>query len=378
MVQPDSLFRIASASKPITSVAIHQLIERGLLSYDTRVVDVLDLEPPPGRTADPRLDEVTVDHLLYHTGGWDRDMTFDPMFRDAMIAASLGADLPISKHDIATFMTGQPMQFEPGSRYVYSNYGYCLLGLIIEEITGRDYSEWVAENVFQPIGVGRPRRGHTAIHERVPGEVRYYGVPGDDDQYVMNVENMDAHGGWVVAAPDYVRFLSALFDDFDASALLSRQSIENMVRVNHATNEHYGRGWEESEENGRTVYSHSGSLPGTLTQTRWTSPGIAMVAFTNTRKNMVGFELEDPTVIPQHDLFESVGILDEPTRRRSGRVMDSGRGQRKRQRRQPLAVRCRSAQPLLHGKPGAPAHRNAGSRGRPRVRARAGSASGAR
>ena len=49
VVQPDSLFRIASASKPITSVAIHQLIERGLLSYDTRLVDVLDLQPPPGQ-----------------------------------------------------------------------------------------------------------------------------------------------------------------------------------------------------------------------------------------------------------------------------------------------------------------------------------------
>ena len=96
--------------------------------------------------------------------------------------------------------------------------------MIIEEITGRDYSEWVAENVFQPIGVGRPRRGHTAIHERAPGEVRYYGS-GGDDPYRWNIENMDAHGGWIVAAPDYVRFLSALFDDFDASPLLSRQSI---------------------------------------------------------------------------------------------------------------------------------------------------------
>ena len=310
VVQPDSLFRIASASKPITSVAIHQLIERGLLSYDTRVVDVLDLQPPSGRTADPRLDEVTVDHLLYHTGGWDRDMTFDPMFYDATIAASLGADLPISKHDIATFMTGQPMQFEPGSRYVYSNYGYCLLGLIIEEITGRDYSEWVAENIFQPIGVGRPRRGHTAIHERVPGEVRYYGANGEDP-YRWNIENMDAHGGWIVAAPDYVRFLSALFDDFNTSPLLSRQSIQNMVRINHATNEYYGRGWEVFEEDGHLVYSHSGSLPGTLTQTRWASPGIAMAAFINTRKNMADLEIEDPTVLPDHDLFGSVGILSE-------------------------------------------------------------------
>jgi CubicO group peptidase (beta-lactamase class C family) len=311
IVQPDSLFRIASMSKPITSVAIHQLIERGELSYDTLVVDILDLEPPQGQPKDPRLDRVTVDHLLYHTGGWDRDTTFDPMFHDSVIAAAIGVDLPISKHDVATYMTGQPMQFEPGSRYAYSNYGYCLLGLIIEQVTGRDYSEWVAENVFQPIGVGRPRRGHSAIFNRAPGEVRYYGVPGDETQYVQNVENMDSHGGWIMAAPDYLRFLSELFDDMDNSPLLSRQSIENMVRTNDATSIYYGRGWVVTNENGRRVYGHQGSLSGTITTGRWTEPGIAMAAFINTRKIMDDFELEDPTVIPDHDLFASLGIADD-------------------------------------------------------------------
>ena len=310
IVQPDALFRIASMSKPITSVAIHQLIERGLLRYDTRVVDVLDLQPPQGFQPDPRLAEVTIDHLLYHTGGWDRDMTYDPMFMDSEIAASLGVDLPISKRDIATFMTGRPMQFEPGSRYAYSNYGYCLLGLVIEEITGRDYSEWVAENIFQPIGVGRPRRGHTALHERAPGEVRYFGTDGEDP-YRWNIENMDAHGGWILAAPDYVRLLSALFDDFNRSPLLNRQSLQNMVRVNQSTSEYYGRGWSVSEEDGRMVYGHQGSLPGTLTTGRWVSPGIAMAAFINTRKDMADLELEDPTTIPDHDLFGSVGITGD-------------------------------------------------------------------
>ena len=310
-VQPESLFRIASMSKPITSVAIHQLIERGLLSYETRLVDVLDLQPPPGHQPDPRLADVTVDHLLYHTGGWDRDLSFDPMFIDTVVAATVGVELPISKADIATYMTGQPMQFEPGSRYAYSNYGYCLLGMIIEQVTGRDYSEWVAENVFQPIGVGRPRRGHTVIHERAPGEVRYHGS-GGEDPYRWNIENMDAHGGWILSAPDYARFLSALFDDFDSSPLLSRQSLVNMVTVNPDTSESYGRGWAVFTDGGQTVYGHQGSLPGTLTSARWTPPGIVVVALINTRKEMADLEIESPTTIPQHDLFESVGIAPNP------------------------------------------------------------------
>jgi len=310
IVEPESLFRIASMSKPITSVAIHQLIERGLLSYDTRVVDVLDLRHRPGRSPDPRLAEVTIDHLLYHTGGWDRDESYDPMFMDTFIAASLGVELPISKWDIANFMTGEPLQFDPGSRYAYSNYGYCLLGLVIEETTGRDYSEWVAENVFQPIGVGRPRRGHTAFHERAPGEVRYHGDVGDDP-YRWNVENMDAHGGWVLSAPDYLRFMSAVFDDFDASPLLSRQSIESMVEVNAATSGYYGRGWTVGSDGGAATYGHQGSLPGTLTTARWSEPGVAMAGLLNTRKDMADLEIDSPTILPGHDLFASVGITGD-------------------------------------------------------------------
>ncbi|MCU0302630.1 MAG: beta-lactamase family protein [Thermoanaerobaculales bacterium] len=308
-VQPTSLFRIASMSKPITSVAIHQLIERGLLSHDTRVVDVLDLEPGPGGHRDPWLELVTVDHLLYHTGGLDRDQTFDPMFYDETIAAALGVELPISKRDIATYMSGRTLQSLPGLRFAYSNYGYCLLGLIIEEVTGRDYSEWVAENVFQPIGVGRPRRGHTALHERAPGEVRYHGW--GEDPYRWNIENMDAHGGWILSAPDYLRFMGALFDDPAASPLLGRASIEAMLEVIPETaSAAYGRGWVVIEDDGVVSYGHDGSLPGTITVGRWFDNGIAMVALLNTRKEMDDIELADPTTVPAHDLFESVGIAE--------------------------------------------------------------------
>jgi len=78
-VLPTSLFRTGSIAKSITSIAIHQLIEDGLLSYDTPVAETLGLEPPPGRSADPWLDLVTVDHLLTHTVGRDKyDGGIDP------------------------------------------------------------------------------------------------------------------------------------------------------------------------------------------------------------------------------------------------------------------------------------------------------------
>jgi len=308
-VQPGSLFRIASMSKPITSVAIHQLIEQGQLSYDTLIVDVLDLEPPPGWEPDPWLEQVTIDHLLTHTGGWDREMTFDPMFRDTFFASVLGVDLPISKQDIATCMSGMAMQFAPGTRFAYSNYGYALLGMAIEEITGRDYSEWVAENVLQPIGVGRPRRGHTSRQELVPGEVAYEVTPGEEP-YRWNIENMDAHGGWILSAPDFLRFMSALFEDPDNSPLLERASIEAMVEVVPLSGDwSYARGWGAVELGGQTTYGHGGSLPGTTTSGQWSSDGIGLVALINTRRPMGDIDLDFPGAPPDHDLFESVGIL---------------------------------------------------------------------
>ena len=307
-VQPTSLFRIASMSKPITSVAIHMLIERGLLDYDTLLAATLGLQPPAGREADPQLDQVTVDHLLYHLGGWDRGITFDPMFFDQQIAEALGVDLPISKWDIATYMTGQELQHEPGTHYAYSNYGYMLLGMMVEQVTGSPFPEWVLENVFQPIGLGRPRRGHSVEEELSPGEVVYHGVGGSP--YSFNLENMTSGGGWVLAAPDYLRFLEAVFDG--QGRLLAPATVADMVALHPATvSASYGRGWTVGTNGGYANYGHGGSLPGLLAQSSWRADGLAWVGLINTREDVGEFDPE-LSGLPDHDLYASVGITDLP------------------------------------------------------------------
>jgi hypothetical protein len=299
-------------SKPITSVAIHQLIERGLLSYETPVAETLGLTPPPGQEPDPWLEQVTVDDLLYHIGGWDQFVAFDPMFHDSEIAAAMGVDLPVSKYDVATYMTGQEMQSEPGTAFVYSNYGYALLGMLIEKVTGCDYTEWVLDNVFRPIGVGRARLGHTSFEELAPMEVRYHGWGGENPYNIAaNIEKMDAHGGWVLSAPDYLRFLNAVFDPNDPTPLLSRESIAAMVRTHPETERFaYARGWILEEEDGIVAYGHGGSLPGLSTEGYWRENGFAHVLFVNTRKPIDGIDLAVET-LPDLDLFETFGIRRE-------------------------------------------------------------------
>src|SRR5205814_3262452 len=84
--QPTNLFRIASLTKQFTSVSIFQLMQAGKITLDQPISNILDLTT----VADARFRTVTIRQLLQHYGGWDRNVSYDPMFRDAIISASLG------------------------------------------------------------------------------------------------------------------------------------------------------------------------------------------------------------------------------------------------------------------------------------------------
>ena len=243
-VQPDTLFRIASISKPITAVAVLKLVEDGLLNLDDRVFQILDrFQPPEGVRKDPRLDDITVRHLLQHSGGWDRDRGYDPMFSTGKVENELGVRKPASCRDIIRFMLGQPLDFDPGTGYAYSNFGYCLLGRVIEEKTGQPYEEYVKERVLAPIGISRMHIGGTLPKNRADGEATYYGFPGqkwadsampDTPRRVpwpdggFHLRTLDAHGGWVASAIDLVAFATSV-DGSRAPPVIGPQSVQTMV-----------------------------------------------------------------------------------------------------------------------------------------------------
>ncbi|MCU0962226.1 MAG: beta-lactamase family protein, partial [Pirellulaceae bacterium] len=209
LVRPDALFRIASISKPITAVAILQLVDAGLVDLQDRVTELLASggEGDAVTRGDPRWGDLTVEHLLQHRGGWDSARSGDPMFRSIEIAAALGIPSPPGSHDIVRFMQTQPLDFEPGTRCVYSNFGYCVLGRLIERVTGCDYETHVRSQLLAPLGIQRMRIGRTRLADRAQDEVCYY-VPWPYGAYC--VEAMDAHGGWLASAVDLVRFGSRL------------------------------------------------------------------------------------------------------------------------------------------------------------------------
>jgi N-acyl-D-amino-acid deacylase len=175
-VKPTSLFRIASISKPFTAVAVLKLIEKKKLRLDAPVWGALDLLSwvPAGKIPDERWKRITVRHLLQHTGGWDRDKSVDPMFRSREIATSFGVPSPPDPRVIIRYMLGKPVDFDPGTRYAYSNFGYCVLGRLIEAIAGMSYPTFVQKTVLAPIGIRQMHIGASLADKRVAGEVLYY------------------------------------------------------------------------------------------------------------------------------------------------------------------------------------------------------------
>jgi len=287
-MQPNAKMRIASISKPITAVAILRLIERGKLKMDDKVFEILDLEEPK-KGFDPRWRQVTIQHLLQHTGGWDREKSGCPMFRSGAICEELGIKAPAMQKDIIRHMLSNAFDFNPGERYAYSNFGYCLLGRVVEKVTGRTYDDYVRQEILLPVGARDTYLGKTLREQRLPGEV-FYDVEGRKGRAILGpdlgklvllpygtwcLEAMDSHGGWVSTAPDLVRFAAA-FDHPDQCKLLQAKSIDTMFACPTGAAGHhkngkekdvfYGCGWHV-RPHGQSVCDtwHDGQLAGTST-----------------------------------------------------------------------------------------------------------------
>lgn len=141
-VYPNSIFRIASVSKTITSIACMKLFEQGLLDLNAKVfgADGILNDAQYQNILDPRLKNITVRMLLQHSGGWNRDISGDPMFNAFNIATTMGVASPPSPNVVIEYMLAYKMlDFTPGSQYQYSNFGYNILGRVIEKITGLPY-----------------------------------------------------------------------------------------------------------------------------------------------------------------------------------------------------------------------------------------------
>jgi CubicO group peptidase (beta-lactamase class C family) len=333
-VKPDSLFRIASISKTITATAVLKLVEDGKVTLDTRVFRYLDLRPHferrGMRQVDPRLRDVTVQHLLNHTGGWEHHETGGPMSRSVHIAHAFGVEPPAPPELIIRYMMGQPLDFAPGQRFEYSNFGFCVLGRVIEKASGMRYGDYVRKEVLAPLAVERTRLGRTLYQARAPGEVRYYDAKRRMSHSVMGrngrlapepyggfcIEAMDSCAGWISSAIDLLRF-AATFDDPTRSKILSEKSIKRMFsrppgdavpnKQAKGPEKYYGCGWwVRPATKDKFSTDHFGALDGNSSILFRRFDGISWAALFNTQLDAKGEKIPpsfDPLI---HEAVDKV------------------------------------------------------------------------
>ena len=311
-VVPGARFRIASISKPFTAVAVLQLVQAGKLKLDDKVYDLLQPKPLDGEAVHPSFKKVTVAHLLQHRGGWSRNASFDPMFRSHIIAAAVGRTGPAEPGDIIRYMVSRKTESEPGEYYSYSNFGYCLLGRVIEAVSEKSYGDYMRIHVLDPLGLDSMALGRSRESERLAGEVQYHGqdwrlarsVFSPDTGLTVRwpyggfyLEAMDSHGAWVASARDLLKF-ACDFDDPKRSRLLSASSIETMFarppglaarsRDGELRSRYYACGWAVHAGRGLKTEDHSGSLPGTAAKLVRREDRVHWVVLFNSRRDRAG------------------------------------------------------------------------------------------
>ncbi|MFG3558369.1 serine hydrolase domain-containing protein [Micromonospora sp. NPDC047557] len=306
-VQPTSLFRVASLSKSLTAAAIVKLVQDGKLTLGTKVATITDLTPPPGQTRDPRIANVTLWQLLQHTGGWDRTVSPDPQFNDRVIAKALGVPMELYPGDVIKYMSGQPLDFTPGTKAVYSNFGYNVAARVIEKVSGLPYATYVQQKLLAPLGITRMAQGWSIAKHT--GEVPYVSrqtgptvlddsgaiVPAPYGTFSMRL--MDAHGGWIASAVDMVRWAS-VFDK--AGTVLGSTALGQVFAVPsigvNSDGWYYGLGWQvrpvSTGGTGRNTW-HTGSLPGTYSLLVRTYNGMSWAALFNQRDDASGLAYGD-------------------------------------------------------------------------------------
>ena len=280
----DTRFQIASGCKIFTSVAINQLFEQGRLAPDTLLRDCVGV-PLPHFAPD-----ITVQQLLTHTAGvpdyFDEAVTddYEALWRQVpMYTIRRPADfLPLFQD--------KPMQAPPGSTFVYNNGGYVLLGLIVEQITGTPFAEYIAQQIFRPAGMADS--GYFASNQ-LPPHTAYSYIENGDGTWRNNIYAVPIvggpDGGAYTTAADMARFWQSL----QAYTLLNAETTARLLWPYAETGspppyDHYGRGvWIEAGVAGIRKYFVEGSDPGVAFRSAiYPAQGLTLTILANTGRTL--------------------------------------------------------------------------------------------
>jgi CubicO group peptidase (beta-lactamase class C family) len=271
-VTPDSIFRIASISKPVTAVAVMELVEAGKLHLDDTVFGPGAILGTTYGTKPyaANVKQITVRHLASHTSGWSNDGG-DPMFMNKGFNQA---------QVIGWMLDNRPLKNGPGKAFEYLNFGFCVLGRVIEKVTGIGYEDYVKQAVLSKCGITRMQIGAEAQANKAPHEVTYYG----SSPYNLLTHRMDAHGGWIATPIDLLRMMVRV-DGFTSKADILSPVDETSMDTGSTANPSYALGWGI----GPADRAHNGAMDGTMGFLVRRDDGISYAVLVNTRAAVDNF-----------------------------------------------------------------------------------------
>jgi CubicO group peptidase (beta-lactamase class C family) len=244
---PEMIFRLGSVTKQYTSVAILQLIEQGKISLQDSLQKYVKDYPSKGHT-------ITIENLLTHTSGIKdyqaiNDTTPNGERRD--YTPKQGVD----------FFKNEPLEFEPGSQFKYSNSNYFLLGYIIELITGKSYQEYMKQQVFNLAGLTHTyyNQQERIITGRVTGYTKLDTALENADFLSMTAAY--AAGALMANVDDLFKWHEALYNH----KLIEKETLDKATtsfKLNNGNSTGYGYGWYLNEINGSKTIEHAGAIDG--------------------------------------------------------------------------------------------------------------------
>ncbi|HXW90037.1 MAG TPA: serine hydrolase domain-containing protein [Terriglobales bacterium] len=276
-VKPETVFQSGSVGKQFTATAVMMLVEEGKIQLDETVSKYLKGTPPAWQP-------VTIRELLSHTAGFtDYPKTFD--FRK-----------DYSEAQLLKIVESIPLAFPPGTQWSYSNLGYLTLGIVIHEVTGKFYGDFLQERIFRPLGMNSTRIISEA--DIVPNRAAGYRLVNGElknQEWVSPTLNTTADGALYFSILDLAKWDAALYTE----QLLKRTTLDQMWTVTKLKNGqpnsgHYGFGWSIEHKNGHRRIGHDGAWQGFESNiSRYVDDRLTVVVLAN-------LEQADPEVIADH------------------------------------------------------------------------------
>jgi D-alanyl-D-alanine carboxypeptidase len=261
----DTVYPLASITKPFTAAAVLLLAQEGRLGLDDKISRYVEKTPAAWG-------EVTIRQLLAHTSG----------IKDHLNEMHGKTCNGTSPEEITSYIATLPLNFAPGSQWLYSNTGYLLLQIILQKVSGKPFDELLAERVFGPLGMKATRRN--SLDEIIPNRAAGYLWEGGrlrNSPFLEPTLYDNADAGLLSSVLDLARWDAALYQDGILNAS-SRERMWTPVKLASGSTFPYGLGWHLEDVHGhRLVYHEGNRQDGSSVMARYPEDKLTVIVLTN-------------------------------------------------------------------------------------------------